>query len=140
MKIDPVALTNRLTEANVHPGFYKMLGLKGPSYKWVKCPIDEVKIGDTIKIVEYDEIPKGKYGTPRIPEGWAYGKECHCGKEFKVVSSGESERSEIPVAYFGLATGSLYVKDMASKFCWCARICSVPYENNLFYVRRDYGS
>jgi hypothetical protein len=144
MKIDPVALTQKLAEANVHPGFYKMLGLKGPSYKWVKCPINEVNVGDTIKIVEYYEIPKDEVGDPDIPEGWG-GDEMQeqCGKEFKVVTREEAGEASVDIAY--VQFGALHVKSCQVDyyFCWhdsSSRPSNYNYETNLFYVRRACGS
>jgi hypothetical protein len=137
MKIDPVALTNRLTEANVHPGFYKMLGLKGPAYKWVKCPLSKVKVGDTIKIVEYDELPKYTNGVPRISEGWLPRMQDQCGKEFKVATEQEARRSKTDVAY--VARGSLHVGcgTPYHHICWHGyKLDSHTYKDNLFYVRR----
>jgi hypothetical protein len=145
MKIDPTLLTQKLTEANVHPGFYKMLGLKGPSYKWVKCPINEVKVGDTIKIVEYDEIPKNEYGNPKIPEGWGDHMQEQCGKEFKVANREEARAAMISMAYVcpsSLSPDNLYIRVVRNPtdffYCWHRGCydCRKDYKNNLFYVRR----
>jgi hypothetical protein len=138
MKIDPVALTKKLTEANVHPGFYKMLGLKGPSYKWVKCPIKDVKVGDIIKIVEYDKLPNGIHGCPEIPEGWDNYMQEQCGKEFMVVTEKEAKATSVDMAY--VSGSHLYVRHSSSirGYCWHVGTfrLSDDYENNLFYVRR----
>ena len=139
MKIDPALLIQKLTEANVHPGFYKMLGLKGPSYKWVKCPINEVNVGDIIKIVEYDELPKGGDDDPNIPEGWLPRMQDQCGKEFKVVTREEAGEASVDIAY--VQFGELHVKSCRVDYycCWhdsSIRPSNYNYETNLFYVRR----
>jgi hypothetical protein len=142
MKIDPTLLTQKLTEANVHPGFYKMLGLKGPFYRWVKCPLDELRVGDTIKIVKYDEIPKAGDGFPCTPECWNPHMRDQCGKEFKVVTKKESKAASVDMAY--VSGVCLYVRHSISfrDYCWHDG-CIFRYfnfqecnEDNLFYVRR----
>jgi hypothetical protein len=142
MKIDPTLLTQKLVEANVHPGFYKMLGLKGPAYRWVKCHLDEVKVGDTIKIMEYDELPKGEYGNPRIPEGWLPNKKVQCGKEFKVATIVEARGAKVDIAY--IRASRLYIRCACSIriYCWHNSTFRLydDYENNLFYVRRGHES
>jgi len=143
VKIDPVALTQRLTEANVHPGFYKMLGLKGPMYRWVKCPLEEVKVGDIIKIVEYDEIPKGERGIPDIPEGWSSRMKDQCGKETKISSPpGDAFHPHTDAAYVepGFSGGLRLVFRSGSlgEYIWHNtrhKIRGDP-NKNLFYVRR----
>jgi hypothetical protein len=141
MKIDPTLLTQKLTEANVHPGFYKMLGLKGPSYKWVKRPLNEVKVGDTIKIVEYDELPRyhDGVGDPDIPEGWNYEMRRHCGQIYTI--STPPPVWTLDCAYITVRglyiIGTLRGVPYSYIFHQVSKRTDMPVEDNIFYVKRS---